>query len=59
MGYVETASTDIVRDSLIGSAPLLIGCVFVLYVALIPLGLASVWAEFVKGNLVVLSVAVG
>jgi len=59
MGYVETASTDIMRDSLIGSAPLLVGCVFVLYVALIPLGLASVWAEFVKGNLVVLSVAVG
>ena len=59
MGYVETASTDIVRDSLIGSAPLLVGCVFVLYVALIPLGLTSVWTEFVKGNLVVLSDAVG
>ena len=59
MGYVETASTDIVRDSLIGSAPLLVGCVFVLYVALIPLGLTSVWTEFVKGNLGVLSDAVG
>ncbi len=59
MGYVETASTDIVRDSLIGSAPFFVGCLFVLYVALIPLGLASVWTEFVKGDLVVLTDAVG
>lgn len=59
MGYVETASTDIVRDSLIGSAPFFVGCAFVLYVTLIPLGLASVWPEFVKGNLIVISDAVG
>ncbi|MCJ7658252.1 MAG: hypothetical protein MUO67_03785, partial [Anaerolineales bacterium] len=59
MGYVETASTDIVRDSLIGSAPFFVGCLFVLYVALIPLGLASVWTEFIKGDFIVLTDAVG
>jgi hypothetical protein len=58
MGYVETASTDIVRDALIGSAPLLTGCTFILYVTLVPLGLANVWAEFVDGNLMVLSESV-
>jgi hypothetical protein len=55
MGYVETATTDVVRDSLIGSAPLLMGCAFILYVTLIPLGMASAWTEFVNGNLTVLS----
>ena len=59
MGYVETVSTDIVRDALIGSAPLLVGCIVVLYVTLIPLGLTTVWTDFVRGNLVVLSDAVG
>jgi len=57
MGYVETASTDIVRDAVIGSAPLFVGCAFVLYIAFVPLGLASVWAEFIRGNLMVFSSA--
>jgi hypothetical protein len=57
MGFVETASTDIVRDAVIGSAPLFVGCAFVLYVAFIPLGLASVWAEFIGGDLTVFSSA--
>jgi hypothetical protein len=59
MGYVETASTDIVRDSLIGSAPFFVGSAFVLYVTLIPLGFASIWPEFAQGNLIVISDVVG
>lgn len=58
MGYVETASTDIIRDALIGSAPLLIGCAFILYVTLVPLGLVDVWTDFMDGNLTVLSESV-
>jgi hypothetical protein len=32
MGYVETAQTDIVRDSLVGLAPLITGSLFIAYV---------------------------
>ena len=34
MGYVETAQTDIVRDSLIGIAPLIAGSLFIAYAGL-------------------------
>lgn len=33
LGYVETAQSDIVRDSLIGAAPLVFGSIFVAYIA--------------------------
>jgi len=33
LGYVETARSDVLRDSLIGAAPLIAGTVFVAYVA--------------------------
>jgi hypothetical protein len=33
LGYVETARSDIVRDSLIGGAPLITGTIFVAYIA--------------------------
>src|SRR5512145_1635811 len=33
LGYVETAHADIVRDSMIGAAPLIIGTLFVAYVS--------------------------
>jgi hypothetical protein len=39
LGFVETTSTDLFRDALIGSAPLVAGGVFVVYAALVPLGL--------------------
>jgi hypothetical protein len=39
LGYVETGSTDLVRDALIGIAPLVTGGSFVAYAALFPLGL--------------------
>lgn len=43
MGYVETAQTDIVRDALIGAAPLLTGGIFVAYVGRTRLALVSLW----------------
>lgn len=58
MGYVETATTDVIRDSLIGSAPLFIGCTFILYISLIPLGLANAWPAFVDGDFTVFSESV-
>lgn len=39
LGYVETHATDPFRDALIGIAPLLSGCIFVIFVGLGPLGL--------------------
>ena len=41
MGYVETAQTDIIRDSLIGIAPLAAGSVFIAYAGMNRLGLGS------------------
>ena len=58
LGYVETAATDVVRDAVIGTAPLIAGCVLILYVALVPLGLVEVWLEYVKGDLNVFTEAV-
>ncbi|HXD10703.1 MAG TPA: hypothetical protein VN653_11620, partial [Anaerolineales bacterium] len=34
LGYVETARSDIIRDSLIGAAPLIFGTIFVAYIAI-------------------------
>jgi hypothetical protein len=39
MGYVETVQTDIIRDSLIGLAPLITGSLFIAYAGLNRLGL--------------------
>ena len=33
LGYVETAESDVVRDSLIGAAPLIVGTILVAYIA--------------------------
>jgi hypothetical protein len=43
LGYVETSKTDLLRDSLIGAAPLLAGGLFVTYAGLYHLGLNQVW----------------
>jgi len=45
LGYVETAPTDIFRDSLIGAAPLLSGGLFVLYAGIYQLNLETIWAS--------------
>ena len=43
LGFVETSSTDVLRDALIGIAPLVVGGAFVGYAALFPLGLPLFW----------------
>ncbi|HUE98497.1 MAG TPA: hypothetical protein VMN99_04535 [Anaerolineales bacterium] len=46
LGYVETARSDLVRDSLIGAAPLIVGTVFVAYVAVYHLQMRVLWDAF-------------
>ncbi len=61
LGFVETARTDILRDALIGSAPLLAGMGIIAYITLRPLGLSTLWQsnsatylEILWGGLLVL-----
>jgi hypothetical protein len=51
MGYVETASTDVFRDALIGTAPLFAGSIFVAYAGLVQLGFTSVWEQLTSSNI--------
>ena len=51
LGFVETSKTDIVRDALIGMAPLLAGGAFIAYVGVYRLGLLSAWDAIVSGEL--------
>jgi hypothetical protein len=46
LGYVETVQSDIVRDSLIGLAPLITGGLFVAYAGIQHLNLLLLWAAF-------------
>lgn len=48
LGFVETASTDWLRDALIGSAPLFLGGAFVAYAGLTRLGLPLMWEKLVS-----------
>jgi hypothetical protein len=50
LGFVETGSTDLVRDALIGIAPLVAGGAFVAYAALFPLGLSFTGENAVSGG---------
>ena len=50
LGYVETARSDAVRDSLIGAAPLIIGTLFVAYVAGYHLQMRVLWDSFRNGQ---------
>jgi hypothetical protein len=43
LGYVETAPADVVRDSLIGAAPLIAGGLFVAYATVYRLNLLPLW----------------
>ena len=51
LGYVETAKSDVLRDSLIGAAPLIVGTLFVAYVALYHLQMRVLWDTFRNGQL--------
>jgi hypothetical protein len=50
LGYVETARSDVVRDSLIGAAPLIVGTLFVAYVAIYHLQMRVLWDAFRNGQ---------
>lgn len=50
LGYVETAKSDIVRDSLIGAAPLIFGTLFVAYVAVYRLDMRVLWDTLRNGQ---------
>jgi hypothetical protein len=43
LGYVETAQSDIVRDSIVGVAPLIAGCLFIAYAAIYQMHLLELW----------------
>lgn len=51
LGYVETEKTDIIRDSLIGAAPLIAGGTFVAYLSITRLQLLPLWAVLRNGQL--------
>lgn len=51
LGYVETARSDIVRDSLIGAAPLIVGTFVVAYVAIDRLDMRILWDTLRHGQL--------
>src|SRR5512138_3763591 len=51
LGYVETSRADIVRDSLIGAAPLIVGTVFVAYVAISRFEMRVLWDVLRNGQL--------
>jgi len=51
MGYVETAQTDIVRDSLIGLAPLIAGSLFIAYAGLNRMGLRTLLDVLSNGQI--------
>lgn len=48
LGSVETAKTDFVRDTLIGMAPLLVGCAFVAYTGLARWQVTDIWRSIVN-----------
>jgi hypothetical protein len=50
MGYVEVAETDIVRDSLVGAAPLIVGNLVVAYIAIYRLYLTPLWDVLRNGQ---------
>ena len=51
LGYVETGRADLVRDSLIGAAPLIVGTVFVAFVAIDRLQMRVLWDVFRNGQM--------
>ena len=51
LGYVETARSDTVRDSLIGAAPLIAGTLFIAYVAIYHFEMRLLWDVLRNGQL--------
>jgi hypothetical protein len=59
LGYVETARSDVVRDSLIGAAPLILGTLFVAYVAIYRLEMRTLWEVLRNGQLDLFWIGIG
>ncbi|MEO8355227.1 MAG: hypothetical protein ABI621_04890 [Chloroflexota bacterium] len=51
LGYVETGKADIIRDSLIGAAPLIVGTLFVAIVAMYRFEMRVLWDVLRNGQL--------
>ena len=51
MGYVQTVSTDIVRDSFIGLAPLIAGTLFLAYAGIYQLQIQTLWNVLQNGQI--------
>jgi hypothetical protein len=51
MGYVETVSSDIVRDSFIGLAPLIAGTLFLAYAGIYQLQIQTLWNVLQNGQI--------
>jgi hypothetical protein len=49
LGAVETASGGVVRDALVGAAPLISGCIFVGFTAIFPMHLLPLW-DFLRSG---------
>jgi hypothetical protein len=58
LGYVETASTDFIRDALIGVAPLITGGIFVAFVGASRLGLNTILDAISQGQLSSINLAI-
>jgi len=56
LGYVEMEKSDILRDSIVGLAPLLAGCLFIAYAAIYQMYLLELW-DFLKDGQVQLFLA--
>ncbi len=50
MGYVETVKSDVLRDSLIGLAPLIAGTLVVAYASIVKLQINTLWDVFQNGQ---------
>ena len=46
LGSVETAHTDLIRDALIGAAPLITGGIVVAYIGFVRFDLPAIWMNF-------------
>lgn len=55
LGYVETATSDFVRDALIGLAPLISGGIFVAVAGVSRLGFSNIWESLTQGQMNTLS----
>ncbi|UCD98863.1 MAG: hypothetical protein JSV42_18285 [Chloroflexota bacterium] len=51
LGYVETASTDFLRDAFIGTAPLIAGSLFVAYAGFLQLNFDLFWGQLSSNQL--------